>query len=149
MKNFLKEFKAFALKGNVMNLAVGVIIGSAFQGIVTSLTDNILSPIIGLFTRQNFDSLQLDIFGITLKYGAFITAIINFIIMAFVVFLLVKGMNKILSFDERKVKAEVKPTEKECPFCMTKIHINATRCPHCTSQLESITVNDRGCEKSP
>lgn len=142
MRKFLNEFKAFALKGNVMNLAVGVIIGSAFQGIVTSLTDNILSPIIGLFTRQNFDSLQLDIFGITLKYGAFITALVNFIIMAFVVFLLVKGMNKILSFDEKKTKVEAKPTEKECPFCMTKIHINATRCPHCTSQLDTIAVND-------
>lgn len=142
MKDFLKEFRAFALKGNVMNLAVGVIIGSAFQGIVTSLTDNILSPIIGLFTRQNFDSLQLDIFGITLRYGAFITAIINFVIMAFVVFLLVKGMNKILSFDEKKEKVEAKPTEKECPFCMTKIHINASRCPHCTSKLELMTVND-------
>ncbi len=142
MRKFLNEFKAFALKGNVMNLAVGVIIGSAFQGIVTSLTDNILSPIIGLFTRQNFDSLQLDIFGITLKYGAFITALVNFIIMAFVVFLLVKGMNKILSFDEKKTNVEAKPTEKECPFCMTKIHINATRCPHCTSQLETIAVND-------
>ncbi len=136
MKKFLGEFKSFALKGNVMNLAVGVIIGSAFQGIVTSLTDNILSPIIGLFTRQNFDSLQLDVFGITLKYGAFITALVNFVIMAFVVFLLVKAMNKVLSFDEPKEKAEAKPTEKECPYCMTKIPIHATRCPHCTSQLE-------------
>ncbi|WP_312371927.1 large conductance mechanosensitive channel protein MscL [Lachnoclostridium sp.] len=142
MKKFLKEFREFALKGNVMNLAVGVIIGSAFQGIVTSLTDNILSPIIGLFTRQNFDSLQWDIFGITLRYGAFITALINFIIMAFVVFLLVKGMNKILSFEDRKKKVDVKPTEKDCPYCMTKININATRCPHCTSQLETITVNE-------
>ncbi|HCL04089.1 MAG TPA: large conductance mechanosensitive channel protein MscL [Lachnoclostridium phytofermentans] len=142
MKKFLKEFKEFALKGNVMNLAVGVIIGSAFQGIVTSLTDNILSPIIGLFTRQNFDSLQLDIFGITLRYGAFITALINFIIMAFVVFLLVKGMNRILFFEDRKKKVDVKPTEKDCPYCMTKININATRCPHCTSQLETITVNE-------
>ena len=134
MKKFLKEFKAFALKGNVMNLAVGVIIGSAFQGIVTSLTENILSPIIGLFTRQNFDTLQFDFFGVTLKYGAFITAIINFIIMAFVVFLLVKGVNKLLSFGEKK--EEVKPTEKECPYCKTKININASRCPHCTSELE-------------
>ncbi len=134
MKKFLKEFKAFALKGNVMNLAVGVIIGSAFQGIVTSLTENILSPIIGLFTRQNFDTLQVDFFGVTLKYGAFITAIINFIIMAFVVFLLVKGVNKLLSFGEKK--EEVIPTEKECPYCKTKININASRCPHCTSELE-------------
>ncbi|ABX42373.1 large conductance mechanosensitive channel protein MscL [Lachnoclostridium phytofermentans] len=142
MKKFLKEFREFALKGNVMNLAVGVIIGSAFQGIVTSLTDNILSPIIGLFTRQNFDSLQLNIFGITLRYGAFITALINFVIMAFVVFLLVKGMNRILSFDDKRKKVEVKPTEKDCPYCMTKININASRCPHCTSQLETIAINE-------
>lgn len=143
MKKFLKEFREFALKGNVMNLAVGVIIGSAFQGIVTSLTDNILSPIIGLFTRQNFDSLQWDIFGITLRYGAFITALINFIIMAFVVFLLVKGMNKILSFeDKRKKVVEVEPTDKDCPYCMTKINIKATRCPHCTSQIEAIAFNE-------
>lgn len=142
MNKFLKEFRDFALKGNVMNLAVGVIIGSAFQGIVTSLTDNILSPIIGLFTRQNFDALQLDIFGVTLRYGAFLTALINFIIMAFVVFLLVKGMNKILSFEDKKKNVEVKPTDKDCPYCLTKINIKATRCPHCTSQLETIAVNE-------
>jgi large conductance mechanosensitive channel len=95
MKNFFDEFKAFALKGNVMNLAVGVIIGAAFQSVVASLTDNILSPIIGLFTGQNFDGLQVEFLGVSLRYGAFITSVINFFIMAFVVFLLVKLMNKI------------------------------------------------------
>ncbi|MDR2952113.1 MAG: large conductance mechanosensitive channel protein MscL, partial [Treponema sp.] len=84
MKNFFKEFRDFAMKGNVLNLAVGVIIGAAFQGVVSSLTENILSPIIGLLMRQNFDSLMLEVMGITLKYGAFITSIINFIIMALV-----------------------------------------------------------------
>jgi len=136
MKNFLKEFKDFALKGNVLNLAVGVIIGAAFQGVVSSLTENILSPIIGLLTRQNFDSLMLEILGITLKYGAFITSIINFIIMAFVVFLIVRIMNKILTIGQERPKAPP-PAKKQCTYCFSEINIKATRCPACTSQLGS------------
>ena len=132
MKKFLEEFKTFALRGNVMSLAVGVIIGSAFQGVVASLTDNLLSPIIGLFTRQNFDTLQLGFLGITLRYGAFITSVINFIIMAFVVFILVRAMNKLLSLGEQK-KEPAPP--RLCPFCKTALHPEATRCPACTSQL--------------
>ena len=132
MKKFLEEFKTFALRGNVMSLAVGVIIGSAFQGVVASLTDNLLSPIIGLFTRQNFDTLQLSVLGITLRYGAFITSVINFTIMAFVVFILVRGMNKLLSLGEQKKEP---PKPRLCPFCKTVIHLEATRCPACTSQL--------------
>ena len=134
MKAFLREFKEFALRGNVMSLAVGVIIGSAFQGVVSSLTDNILSPIIGLFTRQNFDSLELSLLGITLRYGAFITALINFVIMALVVFLLVRAMNKLLSLGEQKREGQA--PERLCPFCRTKLHREATRCPACTSELE-------------
>jgi len=134
MKKFLKEFKDFALKGNVLNLAVGVIIGAAFQGVVSSLTENILSPIIGLLTRQNFDSLMLQVLGITLKYGAFITSVINFIIMAFVVFLIVRTMNKILTIGQEKPKDPI-PTKKQCAFCFSEIDIKATRCPACTSQL--------------
>jgi len=145
MKKFLNEFKQFALKGNVLNLAVGVIIGAAFQGVVSSLTENILSPIIGLLTRQNFDSLMLEVFGITLKYGAFITSIINFIIMAFVVFLLVRTMNKILAIGHEKQEAPV--TKKKCNYCFSEIDVNATRCPACTSQLatapaERVKVTD-------
>lgn len=132
-KKFLNEFKDFALRGNVMSLAVGVIIGSAFQGVVTSLTQNILSPIIGLFTRQNFDSLELNVIGITLRYGAFITSVINFIIMAFVVFLMVRAMNKLLSLGEQK-KAPAAPA-RLCPYCKTPLHPEATRCPACTSEL--------------
>lgn len=133
MKNFLNEFKVFISKGNVMDLAVGVIIGAAFQGVVASLTDNILSPIIGLFAGQNFDSLKLDIFGVTLAYGAFLTSIVNFVIMAFVIFLIVKLMNKILT--SGKVPVEGAPTTKKCQYCRSEISIEATRCPHCTSQL--------------
>lgn len=141
MRRLLNEFKEFALKGNVMSLAVGVIIGSAFQGVVTSLTDNILSPIIGLFTKQNFDLLHVDIFGVTIMYGAFITSLVNFIIMAFVVFLLVKAMNKLMSVG-KKPDSEPEPPETEqlaartCPFCMSEIHSEATRCPACTSRLD-------------
>jgi len=133
IKKFLQEFKEFALRGNVMSLAVGVIIGSAFQGVVSSLTDNILSPIIGLFTRQNFDSLSLSVLGITLRYGAFITSVINFIIMAFVVFMLVRAMNILLSLGEQKKEAAA--PARLCPFCKSALHPDATRCPACTSAL--------------
>ena len=133
MKKFLQEFKEFALRGNVMSLAVGVIIGASFQGVVASLTENILSPIIGLFTRQNFDSLQLSVLGITLRYGAFITAVINFIIMAFVVFMLVRAMNRLLTLGEQKKEPAAPP--RLCPYCKTALHPEATRCHACTSEV--------------
>lgn len=134
MKKFLEEFKAFALKGNVMDLAVGVIIGGAFQAIVTSLVGDIISPIIGIFASTDFSNLIATVNGSEIKYGAFITAIINFIIMAFIIFCIVKGLNKLA---ERKKKEEAnEPTEKTCPFCQSTISIKATRCPHCTSALE-------------
>lgn len=136
MKKFLKEFQAFALKGNVMDLAVGVIVGAAFQSVVASLTDNILSPIIGLFTRQNFDTLAVEFLGVTLGYGAFLTAVINFIIMAFVVFLLVRTMNRLLA-PAKKKEAKTEPTTRTCPYCQSEISRKAVRCPHCTSQLEA------------
>lgn len=134
MKKFLEEFKAFALKGNVMDLAVGVIIGGAFQAIVTSLVGDIITPIIGIFASTDFSNLIATINGSEVKYGAFITAIINFIIMAFIIFCIVKALNKLA---ERKKKEETnEPTEKTCPFCQSTISIKATRCPHCTSALE-------------
>ena len=132
MKKFINEFKEFALRGNVINLAVGVIIGSAFQGVVTSLTDNILAPIIGLFARTDFTDMQLELFGATLRYGAFITTVINFAIMALIVFLLVKGMNKL---SEPLVQEKEEKKTKRCPYCMTEIDKQASRCPACTSQL--------------
>ena len=137
MKKFFGEFKDFVLRGNVLNLAVGVIIGAAFQNIVTSLTTDILSPIIGLFTGQNFDGWVWTIVpGVDLKYGAFVTSVINFIIMAFVIFLIVKLMNKVMSVN-KKPQAPAEPTTHKCPFCMTEIDINATRCPACTSILKT------------
>ena len=142
MKQFFDEFKAFAIKGNVMNLAVGVIIGAAFQSVVTSLTENILSPIIGLFTGQNFDGLQIEFFGICLRYGAFITSVINFLILAFVVFLLVKMMNKLDTLTSKAAEAPASepPTHKECPYCLTQVPLAAMRCPACTSALEALDM---------
>ena len=129
MKKFMAEFKEFALRGNVMSLAVGVIIGAAFQEVVTSLTDNILSPLVGVFMGRNFDLLELTFLGVTLRYGAFLTSVFNFIIMAFVVFLLVRAMNKLLAKKEEP--------EQSCPFCKTAIHKEAVRCPACTEELNA------------
>ncbi|MCI6824411.1 MAG: large conductance mechanosensitive channel protein MscL [Ruminococcus bromii] len=134
MKKFFNEFKTFIMRGNVLDLAVGVIIGAAFQAIVTSLTNDIISPILGIFGGMNFDNLSIDINGATLAYGKFITAVINFLIMAFIIFLIVKLVNKVMSFGKKK-KTEEAPTTKTCPFCMSEIDIKATRCPHCTSEL--------------
>ena len=147
MKKFFGEFKEFVMRGNVLDLAVAVIIGAAFQNIVTSLTDNIISPILGLFTKMNFDQLMLkftfpDVIGggegteVTIKYGAFITAVINFLIMALIIFLIVKAINKLMSIGKKKEEEEEAATTKECPYCKSEIAIEATRCPHCTSKLE-------------
>ena len=134
MRKFISEFKEFAMKGNVMDMAVGIIIGSAFTGIVTSLVDNILSPVIGLLTKGNFDGLAVDFFGVTLKYGSFIMAVINFLIVAFVLFVIIKAMNKAKSLGQKQ-EEEAEPEVKECHYCMSEIPVKATRCPHCTSQL--------------
>ena len=134
MKKFFEEFKAFAFKGNVLQLAIAVIIGGAFSGIVSSLTENILSPLIGLITGQNFDTLSVEFLGVTLSYGAFITAVINFLILAFTIFVMMKLVNKAIP---KKAEAPKAPTTKQCPYCLTEIPIPATRCPACTSMLET------------
>lgn len=152
---FLKEFKEFALKGNVLDLAVGVIIGAAFKSIVDSLTNDIISPILGLFGGVDFSKFEWVLKETvdaetgekvinSIKYGSFITAIINFIIMAFIIFLIVKGINSLHDAEERLKKLRGKaaeevpaaPTTKICPFCKSEIAIEATRCPHCTSELK-------------
>ena len=136
MKNFIKEFKEFINRGNVLDMAIGVIIGAAFKDIVTSLVDNIISPVIGLFGGKNFDAYQLVIGEATLKYGAFITTVINFLIMAFVIFMMVKVMNGISKkFEKKEEETPAAPTTKICPYCLSEIKIEATRCPHCTSEL--------------
>ncbi len=133
MKKFISEFKTFIMRGNVMDLAVGVIIGGAFSAIVTSLTDDIISPILGIFGGVNFDQFVLEVNGASIAYGKFITAIINFLIMAFIIFLLVKGINKLMSLGKKK--EEPAPTTKKCPYCLSEIDIKATKCPHCTSDV--------------
>ena len=136
---FFKEFKAFALKGNVMSMAVGVLIGGAFSGLVTSLTNNIITPILNCFGKMDGEgaaNLAVTINGQTLQFGMFIADVINFIIMAFIVFLLVKGMNKLADLGRKEEKEEEAVTTKTCPYCRSEIAIEATRCPHCTSELE-------------
>ena len=133
MKGFFGEFKKFILRGNVIDLAVGVIIGAAFQAIVTSLVDDIISPLIGLIANTDLSDMVAMVGDVEIRWGAFITAIINFIIMAFVIFLIVKAINKAAELGKKK--EEEKPTTKKCPHCKSEIDIVATRCPHCTSEL--------------
>jgi large conductance mechanosensitive channel len=133
VKKLLDEFRDFAFKGSVMDLAVGVLIGAAFQGVIASLTNNILSPIIGLFTRRNFDMLELNVFGVDIRYGAFVTSVVNFLIMAFVIFLLIKAMS-IAGVRRAALPAEQK-NPRRCPYCIGEIDEAAKRCPHCTSIL--------------
>ena len=135
IKKFLHEFKEFALKGSVINLAVGVMIGAAFQNVVNSLTQNILSPVIGLAARQNFDALHIAVYDATINYGAFITSVVNFIIMALIIFLLVKFINSIQTIGKAKAPPQAAPSVKKCPFCLTDVNIKAVRCPACTSEL--------------
>ena len=137
MKGFMNEFKAFIAKGNVMNLAVGVIIGAAFQAITTSLVNDIISPFLGLFTPTDMSGWTFMVGQAEIRYGAFLTAIVNFLVMAFVVFLLVKFVNKLMDLGKKPVEeAPAAPTTKKCPFCCSDIAIEATRCPHCTSELK-------------
>ncbi len=140
---FFEEFKKFILRGNVMDMAVGVIVGGAFTAIVTSLNADILTPILGLFGGTDFSYLYVTLGSgenaPVLHYGNFITAIINFLITALVIFILLKVINRIterlsaMTGNEEETPA---PTTKKCPFCCSEIDIKATRCPHCTSILE-------------
>ncbi len=155
---WIDEFKKFIMRGNVIDLAVGVIVGGAFQSIVTSVINDLVMPFIGLLTGDvNFVD-QFVILRVpegvdkatlltleaakaagatTFNYGAFITALINFLIMAFVIFMLVKFINKLTSIGKKKqAEEQPAPTTKKCPFCCSEIAIEATRCPNCTSILE-------------
>ena len=144
-KGIIGEFKEFILLGNVMDMAVGVIVGGAFTAIVTSLNEDILTPILGIFGGTDFSELKVTLGSgenaPTLLYGNFITAVINFLITAFVIFIIIKSINKASEKAAALVKKNkddaeaAAPTEKECPYCFSKIDIKATRCPHCTSEL--------------
>lgn len=141
-KGFFGEFKKFIMRGNVMDMAVGVIVGGAFTAIVTSLNKDILTPVLGLFGGTDFSNLVLKMGegeeAPVLMYGNFITAVINFIITALVIFCLVKFINMLNDKTSRKKKEDEPapaPTTKICPFCKSEIAIDATRCAHCTSEL--------------
>lgn len=136
MKKFFAEFKEFISKGNVLDLAVGVIIGGAFSAIVTSLTDNIINPLINCIGGAEIQG-KLHLIGENyIDYGAFISAIINFLIMAFVIFCMVKAINKAMSLGKKKEEEKVEePTTKICPFCKSEVPIDAVKCCHCTSDL--------------
>ena len=153
MKGFVNEFKKFIMRGNVIDLAVGVIIGGAFQAIVNSLVNDIVSPVISLATKginfaDKFIVLSMEEVTFqtaeaakeagyaTLNYGSFITAVINFLIMATVIFLLVKGINKASEIgNQKEEEAPAEPTTQVCPFCKSEISIEAVKCPNCTSDL--------------
>lgn len=149
MNGFIKEFKEFIMRGNVMDMAVGVIIGGAFQSIVNSLVNDVIMPVItkitgGIDFKNWFISLDGGSYSTlaeaqaagaaTLNYGVFITAVIQFLIMAFVIFTLVKTMNTIAAKTTKPAEPTA-PTTKTCPYCKSEIAIEATRCPHCTSDL--------------
>ncbi len=128
----LKEFKEFALKGSVVDLAVGVIIGAAFGKIVTSLVDNIINPILGLIVgRVSFANLFITVSTAKIGIGLFLNDIINFVLIAFVIFIMVKQINRM------RRKEEAKAPGKSCPFCFSEVNPAATRCPQCTSELHS------------
>ena len=138
---FLEEFKKFILRGNVMDMAVGVIVGGAFTAIVTSLNQDILTPILGVFGGIDFSNLSVKLGSSEtapiLAYGNFITAVLNFLITAFVIFMLVKGINALNDrLSKKPEEPAAAPTTKTCPYCKSTIAIDATRCPHCTSMLE-------------
>ena len=148
----LKEFKEFAIKGNMIDMSVGIIIGSAFTALVKSVVDDIFTPVLSIFTgKLDFSELFIALDGneyanlqaakdagaSVLAYGNFITGVINFIIMAFVVFLFVKGINKLRRTQEA---APVEVTTKICPYCKSEIHIDAVKCPHCQSVLDEVTA---------
>lgn len=138
MKKFFEEFKKFIMKGNALDLAVGVIIGGAFTSIVNSLNADIITPILAIFGGVDFSNLTVKLgkgdLAPVLTYGNFITAVLNFLITAFVIFCMIKVINGV---GERfKKKDEEKPVTKKCPFCKSEISIEAVRCPHCTSELE-------------
>lgn len=135
MRKVLNEFKAFIMRGNVLDLAVGVIIGAAFQGIVKSLCDDVISPFLGIFGGMNFDQMSFTINGSVIAYGKFLTAVINFLIMALIIFFLVKFINKVMTLG-RKHKEEIEEaTTKVCPYCCSEVDVHAVKCPHCTSDL--------------
>lgn len=141
MKEFFNEFKKFAMRGNVMDMAVGIIIGAAFGKIVTSLVEDVIMPPVGLaLGKVDFSDLAWKLTDdVAIKYGAFINTVISFVIVAFAVFILIKAVNTLqakMLKEEADAEAAAAPTTKKCPYCCSDIAIEATRCPYCTSELK-------------
>ena len=139
MKQFMEEFKKFISRGNVMDMAVGIIIGGAFTAIVNSLVNDMIMPLISLITGGiDFSEMKIPLGtgedAAAFCYGSFISAVINFLLISFVIFCVIKSINKLHRESNEPAPA---PTEKECPYCKSMIAISATRCPHCTSQLDA------------
>ena len=130
MKKFLGEFKKFALRGNVIDLAVGVIIGGAFTGVVNAVSDNFIKPIINIFTAGGEGNLTVGEY-----VSSFLSVLVNFVITAFVLFLIIKGINQLMSIGKKPEEPKA-PTTKKCPYCLSEIPIEATKCAHCTSDLK-------------
>lgn len=150
MKKILSEFKEFISRGNVMDMAIGIIIGGAFTSVVSSLVADVINPFLGLFGGMNFDRLSWNIMAdVTLNYGKFLTTIINFLIMAFVIFVIVKLMNTLSGRFSQKEEEDLAPTTKICPFCMSEIDIEASRCPHCTSQIVPAGIEEVADDPQP
>ena len=145
INNFFNEFKKFAMRGNVMDMAVGIIIGAAFGKIVTSLVEDVIMPPIGwALGKVDFSNLEWNIMssGVTIRYGAFINTVISFIIVAFAVFILIKAVNTLqakMLKEEEDAAANAAPTTKKCPYCCSEVAIEATKCPYCTSELKADT----------
>ncbi len=152
LKDFIQEFKEFAIKGNVIDMAVGIIIGGAFSPIVNSLVKDIIMPPIGYvlgsvdfsnlyialpFKSQHYSTLQeaQDAGIVTINYGLFINSLISFLIVSFSVFILIKFINKLKREKKEEVCEEIQETTKDCPFCCSTVNINAKKCPFCTSDL--------------
>lgn len=145
MKSFFEEFKKFISRGNVMDMAVGIIVGGAFTAIVNALVDNIIMPLISaIFGGTNFDAWNVTLRGtgdnaVVLGLGTFLAAVVNFLLIALVLFCVLKALNKASEMRDKvlhREKEEEAPKTKICPYCKSEIAIDATRCPHCTSVLE-------------
>jgi len=131
----LKEFKEFALKGNIMDMAIGVIIGGAFQKIVNSLVNDLIMPAISVLTgKVDFSDMMFTVGDASIKYGSFITTIVDFLIIAFSIFIVIRYLNKFKKKEE-VVEEPKEPETKVCPHCLSDVKYHATRCPHCTSEL--------------
>ena len=130
-----KEFKEFAMRGSVLDMAVGIIIGAAFGSIVNSLVNDVLMPPIGmLLGKVDFASLSIRLSDtVSIGYGKFINSVISFLIVAFCLFLIIRSMNRL---KKKEAAAPAAPTTKDCPFCATAVPIKAVRCPHCTSEIK-------------